>query len=110
MRIREIVSADFRNCERTLYSDYLRTAKLPRADEIVVFISLKGDQLLFVHGWQAVHNPGGPNHLVLKSSRHRIANGTWNPLLLRNYVNAAGLEIEGLRRFEDYYRDLANAH
>lgn len=109
MKIREIVTGDFRRCEKTLFEEYCKFNRIHmlRPGEVIVFLSQKQDQLLFVYGWTSVEDPDFvANRLVLRSARHRLMHGTWNPLMLRNYANAAGLAIEGLRRFEDFYKDL----
>ena len=36
----------------------------------------------------------------------RILTGKWNPLMLANYANRAGIVLEGVKRFEEHYREL----
>jgi hypothetical protein len=44
-------------------------------------------------------------HRVFDSRRWRLATGTWNPLMLANYAEEVGLQLEGLRKFEQIYDD-----
>jgi hypothetical protein len=35
------------------------------------------------------------------------ASGAWNPLMLANYAERAGVHLDGLKKFEEYYKELA---
>jgi len=40
---------------------------------------------------------------VVDSRRLRISGGAWSPLMLQNYANAVGLNLVGIKRFEQLY-------
>ncbi len=44
---------------------------------------------------------------VIASTRWRIPEGgTWHPLMLGNYAKAVGIKLEGVRIFEEHYREI----
>ena len=116
MRIRYIETADFRRCDLSLfqmfYQDHMLFTQSLKKDDVVVFVSKKGNQLLFVHGFVHI-NEGYEGarfeRTVLASTRYRLLNTTWNPLMLANYAEAAGLKIQGLKLFEEHYKELVAA-
>ena len=108
MRIRYIETADFRRCDLSLfqlfYQNHMLLTQSLKKDDVVVFVSKKGNQLLFVHGFVHIDL-----RTALVSTRYRLTSGTWNPLMLANYAKAAGLKIQGLKLFEEHYKELVAA-
>lgn len=72
-------------------------------DDVVLFVSKGGGQLVFVWGWENFEMDGRPEREVLRSERLRLKRGTWNPLLLANYAEEVGIKLDGLKRFEEHY-------
>jgi len=111
VKIKKVVQTDFRRNDVSIFSAFQKE-NLPllrrlKEDDMIVFVSKTGNQLLFIHGFTEF--PGDQNRALgtaLQSIRHRILSGTWNPLMLRNYAIAAGLDVEGLALFEDHYKHL----
>ena len=109
MKIRRIETADFRRSELTMFNDFTalnrRFVDQLRADDVIVFASKTGNQLLFVHGFTQFTsaNDGQPRTAIM-SIRHRILNGVWNPLRLANYATEAGLKVEGLKVYEEHLK------
>lgn len=111
MNIRRIEETDFRRCDIRIFSEFQDSnaafAKKLAENDIVVFLSKKRDQMLFIHGFTYFNGGAArPEAMALQSIRHRIVSGTWNPLMLKNYAEEAGLQIEGLSRFEDHFKNL----
>jgi hypothetical protein len=113
MRIRAIHRVPFHKSEARLLKDFElafpEIAKTMTPQDVVVFVSCKGDQLLFVHDYVKVKRSGdkpGEERSVVKSSRHRLLHGTWDPLLLRTYAKEAGLDVRNLKEYENHYRRL----
>lgn len=109
MRIKQIETAHFGKSELTIFNEFANknkafVATLTRND-IIVFVSKQGNQLRFVHNFANF----GDNQIALQSSLHRIMRGTWNPLRLKDYASEVGLDIDGLRRFEEHYEHLLDA-
>lgn len=108
MRLKEIIEANFRCSELTMYTEWSKGKDTLGANELLLFVSKRGDQLVFVSRFLEVRtgNEGSPTKKVLASRRLRVPGGRWNPLMLVNYAEEAGVKIEGLRRFEDFYKNL----
>jgi hypothetical protein len=109
MRLRYIYRGDFRKSEHTLFnlvSAEVKDLKLNEGD-CVLLLSHSGKLLKFVYGMKELQN-GEKTVKILPSQTYRITSGgTWNPLMLKNYASAVGIELQGLKRFEDHYRSLA---
>ena len=80
------------------------------SDDCVLFISGSGKILRFVYGFteQEVVSGGrrytGEQTQILETSVYRIiGGGRWSPLMLKNYADECGLELVGLKRFEEHY-------
>lgn len=103
MRLRHIERVDFRKSEMTNFDLVAKRMKLRlKKGEAALLISNRGNQLVFVYGYGAVDD----EHVCLRSERLRLTSGSWNPLMLANYAGQVGLQLEGIRRFEDHYRSL----
>jgi len=104
MRLRLIERVDFRKSELSNYLEHVKDKdKKLGKDDVALFISQSGNQLVFVYGFTDMDE----KKKVLRSERLRITGGTWNPLMLQNYAERVGLHLDGLRRFEQHYRRLA---
>jgi len=108
MRLIEVADADFRKSEATLYK--LWEAANPEAkmatNDVVLFVSLSGNQLVFVHKPRQLedgHALAGTRE-VISSRRLRIKGGVWNPMMIGNYARDVGITIERIKLFEDHYR------
>lgn len=108
VKLVEIKEVNFRQSEATNF------AKLPKGKreslkngEAICFISRMGNQLVFVHkGGTFGKTARGLQRTVVYSTRLRLTRGTWNPDMLANYADEVGLELIGLKRFEDHYAKL----
>ena len=111
MNIRRIEETDFRRCDIRIFAEFRNNntsfVKKLAKDDIVVFISKQRNQMLFIHGVTEFFAADGSSiREALQSIRHRILGGAWSPLMLKNYAEEAGLQIEGLSRFEDHFKNL----
>lgn len=97
---------DFRTNDQTMMLDAIKREKLELGpNDVVAFVSLAHNQILFV--WRPLeidvsaygHRRG--NATVFRSQRLRLSNSTWEPTMLANYAADVGLQLDGLRRFED---------
>jgi hypothetical protein len=103
VRLRAIATVDFRKSEAANLAEFLRaTAMHLRPGEVVLFRSQSGNQLLFVSDYRQIEGPLGARE-VLQSVRLRLR-GTREPRLLAAYAEQARLRIDGLDRFERFYR------
>lgn len=103
MKLKHVEKMAFSQGEHTMYKKlcdtYPHLSVLSKNDVILV-ISLTGNQLVFIHGFTSVD---GLN--ALHSERLRLPNHRpWNPTMLVNYAEQVGITLEGLRRFEDILR------
>ena len=115
MRLKLIHRGDFRKSELTLFNEAMKAHKGLKlgSDDCVLFISGNGKILKFVYGFTeqevmrySTKETTGNTTKILESTVYRIdGSGTWNPLMLRNYADAAGVSLIGLKRFEQHYRE-----
>jgi hypothetical protein len=116
LRLLLIHYGDFRKSELTLFNEVAkknRGLKVGKHD-VVALISGNGKQIKFIHGFTSMEVIGGKTREVtgrktriLQSDAFRIDGaGSWNPLMLANYAAAVGIELIGLKKFEETYRRL----
>lgn len=112
MRLKHVEKVSFRASEQTNWLAFSKThrdiALSLRKDDVVCFLSQTENQLVFIHGFDAWEDETGRVVQVLSTRRLRI-NTRWNPLMLANYAAQVGLELEGLKRFEEFYKSLKEA-
>lgn len=107
LRLKGILQdVDFRSTELSIYEGFRRSRSFPgdpKAGEAYLFVSRAGNQLLWILHYE-------PEIIVIKTKRRRIesmkfrvSGGYWNPLMLANYAADIGIELEGIKRFEDAY-------
>lgn len=104
MRLRYVETTDFRRSELTCWLDIVsRRPELRRlkGEDVVLLVSMSGDQLVFLHGFSEVRGKE-----VLRSTRFRIQNSQWNPMMLANYAKAAGIQLAGLKTYEEHVERL----
>ena len=107
MRLRFVKTCNFGQSELTNWRAILAkhpefgnpTSKLRlKPDDVVLLVSLTGNQLVFLHGFDNFDEK-----LILRSTRLRIDGGAhWNPLMLANYAKSVGLVIADLKTYEDH--------
>lgn len=116
VRIKQIVTGDFRKSARTLYDELKKNRKLfqgdPKPGDVYVFISSSANQLIFITGEASVTNWPGSRHeaeqTILDYRTWRIKNGTLSPLMLENYANKVGLSL-GLKTLEEWHEERLEA-
>ena len=102
--------ADFRRNDVTLYNRVPKAIRdTMKGNDAVCFVSSMGNQVLFVYkrikvGIVLNHRTGKTRARELGSSfRLRLNAGTFNPEMLQNYADEVGLELVGIKRFEERY-------
>jgi hypothetical protein len=116
MRLKYIVQADFRKNE---YTNFLEHHVIKRGKKIEKRIALKpgevaclvassGKQVVFVYNPDRVaEDDGEAERFVLHSERLRLtAGGQWDPLMLGNYAAQVGIQLEGIRLFEQHFDEM----
>lgn len=110
LRLRLVKVVDFRFSERTNFDIETKRHKLElKSGEVVCFISLGRDQIIFVSQPRQMEVPEGTKlrkagpPQVLDSRRLRIEGGVWSRLMMQNYANEVGIEIDGFRRLEEIF-------
>jgi hypothetical protein len=110
VRIKRMFSADFRKSPRTMYDELRKDKKLfsgdPNPDEVYIFVSSTGNQLIFVTGdHEIVNHPGKPyetKQRMLDYRGWRMEGSSFNPLMLEEYANRVGLSL-GKKRLSEWY-------
>ena len=101
------MGADFRYSERTNYNNFTRMPQFPsmlRANEAFLFVSKSGNQLVWLLNQQDI-NGKVKTVEVTDSRRWRLTGGTWNPLMVANYAKEVGIELIGIKTFEQHYNE-----
>jgi len=116
MRLKYIAQVDFRKSEETNFLEhhvqkrgrkfFKRSALKP--GEVACLIASSGKQIVFVYNPGLVaENDGLDERSVLHSERLRLTNGgRWNPLMLGNYASQVGIQLEGIRLFEQHFEEM----
>ena len=109
VRIKQIVTGDFRKSIRTLYDELKRTRSFqgdPRPGDVYIFVSTSGNQLVFITREMTITNWPGSRYeskqQLLDYRCWRIESGTLNPLMLEDYANKVGLTL-GLKTLKEWY-------
>lgn len=98
---------DFRKSELTNYDAFRKSKSFPGdlgKNEAYLFVSKGQNQLVWILNLIEIETERKDRRMI-DSRRWRLEGGTWNPLLLQNYANEAGIELIGIRRFEEIYEE-----
>lgn len=114
VRLRRVAQADFRKNEKTMFESLpAKVRKSLKLNDAVCFISGTGNQIVFVYGFTEVGTtkPSNPiykprRYGIVTSVRLRLTGSNWNPLMLQNYAESCGIELIGIKRFEEHYAKL----
>lgn len=115
-RLRAVIQVPFTKSEETNFAEALASRhygaliRSLQGDDAIAFISQGQNQIVFIHGYDEVQD-AKRKWRVLSSSRIRISRGsglssTFEPKMLANYAKQAGLELIGLKLFEEFYKNL----
>lgn len=106
LKLKRVSLGDFRRSEATLYEALPVAERKLRGEEAILFVSGVGNQMAFV--WAPVKAIGqtGRETVIIRSAKLRLTSGTWSPLMLENYANALGLELDGFKRLEKQFAHL----
>lgn len=109
MRLKLIADANFQYSEAENLKDVLKknpSVSLSPSD-VVCLVSKSKDQLVFMHrptelNLSALQGGGARKGTAIAyhSERVRLSRSTWNPLMLQDYANSVGINLDGLQRFE----------
>lgn len=108
VRLRYIYRCPFTKSEKTNFAEaadaWAQASSEPLRlgpDDVVLLVSSRGDQLIFVSGY--IHwNSAGQSLSALESWRLRL-DGPWNPLMLADYAKERGLSLIGIKTFAEHY-------
>jgi len=111
MRLRAVLTADFRKNEMTNYVEACE--RFPQLKElgphdVVAFHSQSGGQVVFVHGFLEVEPANGRTRRVLRSERVRLtdAHASWSELMIADYAERVGIRLEGIKKFAEHMIEL----
>ena len=94
MYLKEIAKVSFRNSEETNYNLITRRGKFKlKGDEVLVLISLSGDQIQFV--WQK-------NGDVIRSQKLRRRE-KWTIQALGDYARSEGIKLSNFKLLDEWY-------
>lgn len=115
MRLKYIAQADFRKSEHTNFLEHhvqKRGKKLEKRSalkpgEVACLVASSGKQVVFVYNPDHVLDDAQDEHFVLHSERLRLTGGgRWDPLMLGNYAAQVGIQLEGIRLFEQHFEEM----
>ncbi len=110
LRLRMMFSASFTRSDSSNYDLIRSRLKRHRITlgprDVVAFRSLTGAQVMFVYAPTTLKHAQGEKE-VLRSVRFRLRGpGAWNPEMLANYARDCGIQLEGLKHFEEYHAEI----
>ena len=108
LRLKAIVpNTDFRKSEATIINGFKRSRSYPgdlNSGEAFLFLSKTGNQLLwFFNNGAEIEGFMQRVIQIIDSRKWRVTGGIWHPFMLANYAEEAGIELVGIRRFEEIY-------
>lgn len=100
-------NCDFRKNENSLYNEFKASQNFPgelAKGEAYLFVSASENQLIWF--LNATEVEAGRKTVGLVDSRRwrLLSHSKWHPMMLANYASDAGIELIGIRRFEEAYR------
>ncbi|MCK5617304.1 hypothetical protein KAR91_86370 [Candidatus Pacearchaeota archaeon] len=103
IKLKAIKYVDFRKSEWTNYQEFKKSKKFPGElthNEAFLFISNTGNQLI----WMLNVANGPLGHRIVDSRRWRFTGtSSWNPLMLANYAEEVGIELIGIKKFQEIF-------
>lgn len=117
MKLKYIAQVDFRKSEATNFLEHhvvKRGKKIEKraalkSGEVACLIASSGNQVVFVYNPERVRDDVADvdERPVLHSERLRLTSGgRWNPLMLGNYASQVGIQLEGIRLFEQHFDEM----
>lgn len=118
LRLRAIIEVSFVKSEETNFDELWFSKEwgaLIRSmghNDVVCLASKMKNQLVFIHGYTKVTTTGERPWFALFSQRMRIKRGKglsdeFETLMLGSYAHSCGIELIGLKLFEDHLKRLA---
>jgi len=111
MRLRAVLTADFRKNELTNYVEACE--RFPQLKElgphdVVALHSQSGGQVVFVYAPMEVEPANGRTRKVLRSERVRLTegHGQWSELMIADYAERVGIRLEGIKKFAEHMIEL----
>ena len=100
LRLRHVAQVGFNRSEMTNFLSLPASVRRRlKGNDAVAMVSKTGNQIVFVYAPKSHEKK-----TVFQSARLRIQGSSgWNPLMLANYAEAAGINLVGLKKFEEYY-------
>lgn len=111
LRLRLIAHVSFRKSPETNWTELKKAKKIPslRKGEGILLISKGGNLMQFVTPvveFDTLNTADREVHVEIQASeRFKIRGGTWSPLMLANYAEMVGYRIQGIKRFEWYFKE-----
>ena len=105
LRLRLVATVDFRHGVPFHYDELKKSNRLDevRADECILLVSQTGTRVAFVFREANTTSRNGEPVKVVSSFQLALDRRTpWSPLMLQNYAEQVGIELLGLKRFEDH--------
>lgn len=119
LRLKGVITCSFVRSEATNLDLYRKSGHYPgplKNGEAFLFISKSGNQIIFIFksislevAGQHRRGDGTTNRTVIDSRKLRLDGGTWHPYMLQNYANAVGIDLIGLKRFEQIHDEMRAA-
>jgi hypothetical protein len=109
LRLKGVVQCSFVRSEATNLRLYRQGKHFPgelESGEAYLFVAKGNDQVLFLFADSHV-DFSGVSRRVIDSRKLRLGGGSWNPYMLQNYANSVGLNLVGIKRFEQVLADQA---
>jgi len=104
LRLKAVIQCSFVRSEASNLALFRKEGHYPgdlRKGEAFLFIAKGMNQVVFIFKTFKVEG-----RTVVDSRRLRLDGGTWNPMMLQNYANAVGINLAGVKRFEQIHDEM----
>jgi len=105
LRLKGVIQCNFARSEANNLTLYRQMGHFPgelQAGEAFLFLAKGGNQVLFFFADKQV-DFAGVSRQVIDSRKLRLTTGTWDAYMLQNYANMVGLDLVGIKRFEQIH-------
>ena len=113
LRLKAVIQCSFCRSEATNLDLFRQEAHYPgdlKKGEAFLFLAKSGNQVVFIFRDPVLEFEGEKKaRRVIDSRRLRLDGGSWSPYMLQNYANHVGLNLIGIKRFEQVHDELARA-
>jgi hypothetical protein len=113
LHLKAVIRCSFQRSEVTNLDLFRQEGHFPGEllnGEAFLLLAKGGNQLIFIFRSPVNYeSPTGASWEVIDSRKLRLTGGTWSPYMLQDYANEVGLNLVGIKRFEQVHDEMQAA-